>query len=86
MKITRHTLNQLNTMSAPSEPSAQIVCCAKKTGQGRRMAWRNAIDWLTSPAFRLHQYRNIHTQMLHGALCTVDCGHPHENKDGSDNE
>lgn len=86
MKITRRTINQLNTMSAPSEPSAQISCCAKKTGQGQRMAWRNAIDWLTSPAFRLHQYRNIHTQMLRGALSAVDCGHPHQNRDGADNE
>ena len=86
MKITRRTLNQLNTMSAASELAAETACCAKTAGQGQRMAWRNAIDWLTSPAFRLHQYRNIHTQMLRGALCTVDCGHPHENKDGSDNE
>ena len=86
MKITRHTLNQLNSISAPNEPSAETTCCTKKTGQGQRMAWRNAIDWLTSPAFRLHEYRNINTQMLQGALCTVDCGHAQQNRDGADNE
>ena len=86
MKITKCTLNQLNTMSAPGEPSAETACGAKTSRQGQRMAWRNAIDWLTSPAFRLHQYRNIHTQMLRGALCTVDCSQAQQNRDGSDNE
>jgi len=83
MKINRQSLNPL---SGAIDLSADLDCCARKSAQTHRLSWRNTLDWLTSPAFRLHHYRNVHTQMLRGALCTVDCGHTHHNRDDSDNE
>lgn len=71
MKNTRHRRNppsgHLNTPAAPGSG-------AHESAQSQRMSWRNTIAWLTSPAFRLHSYRNVHTRMLRGALCTIDCG------------
>lgn len=40
-----------------------------------RAAWRNALAGLASPFLRLHQLRNVRTQMLHKALANLDdCG------------
>ncbi len=39
----------------------------------RRIAWRNALAALAKPMLRLHQLRNIRTQMLRDALNNRDC-------------
>jgi hypothetical protein len=39
----------------------------------RRIAWRNALAGLAKPMLRLHQLRNIRTQMLRDALNQRDC-------------
>lgn len=39
----------------------------------RRIAWRNALATLARPMLRLHQLRNIRTQMLREALNNRDC-------------
>ena len=39
----------------------------------RRTAWRNALAVLARPMLRLHQLRNIRTQMLREALNNRDC-------------
>jgi len=39
----------------------------------RRIAWRNALAALAKPMLRLHQLRNIRTQMLRDALNQRDC-------------
>ena len=71
MKNTRHCTNppsgHLNTPAVPG-------CSAHERTQAHRISWRKSIAWLTSPAFRIHRYRNIHTRMLRSALCTIDCG------------
>ncbi len=38
-----------------------------------RVAWRNALAALASPIVRLHELRNVRTQMLHEALRDLDC-------------
>jgi len=43
-------------------------------------------DIKSSAMDKLHQYRNIHTQMLRGALCVVDCGNSRQEKTESRNE
>ena len=83
MKITRRSTHPLSELI---DMPADLEWCVSKSAKMNRLSWRTAFDWLTSPAFRLHEYRNIHTQMLQGALCTVDCGHAQQNRDGSDNE
>ncbi len=77
MKITRQMPNWL---SDRIDPTVDLPRCGKQSAAVQRNFWRRSMDWLTSPAFRLHQYRNIHTQMLRGALCTVDCGNTRQNK------
>lgn len=42
-------------------------------GDHRRIAWRNALAALAKPMLRLHQLRNIRTQMLREALNNRDC-------------
>jgi len=37
-----------------------------------RAGWRNALAGLVSPFVRLHQLRNIRTQMFHEALADLD--------------
>ena len=83
MKITRRPLQPL---SGAIDKSADLACNTHKSAQAHRMSWRRTIDWLTSPAFRLHRYRNVHTQMLRGALCTVDCGHTQYDGEDTKNE
>ena len=39
-----------------------------------RIAWRDALAKLASPMVRLHQLRNMRTQMLHDALDDLDSG------------
>lgn len=39
----------------------------------RRFGWRKAIAALTSPMIRLHQLRNVRTQILRDALARHDC-------------
>ena len=77
MKIT----TQLpNTPSGRIDSTVDLPRRGKQSTAALRKSWRRSVDWLTSPAFRLHQYRNIHTQMLRGALCTVDCGNTRQKK------
>ena len=83
MKITRQSSQPL---SGDIDKSADLECGVHKSVQAHRLSWRRTIDWLTSPAFRLHHYRNVHTQMLRGALCTVDCGHTQYDGEDTDNE
>ena len=83
MKTTRQSLQPL---SGAIDKSADLECGVHKSAQAHRLSWRRAIDWLTSPAFRLHHYRNVHTQMLRGALCNVDCGHTQYDGEDTDNE
>lgn len=83
MKIPRQSLQPLS--GAINEP-ADLAYTARKSAQAHRMSWRRTIDWLTSPAFRLHHYRNVHTQMLRGALCTIDCGNTLDDSEDSGNE
>ena len=83
MKITRRLPNLL---TGRINSTVDLPCCGKQSMPGQRNSWRRTMDWLTSPAFRLHQYRNIHTQMLRGALCTVDCGSGPQKKKESRNE
>jgi len=59
--------------------------CRQSNGL-KRISWRRTLDWLALPALRLHQYRNIHTQMLRSALCVVDCGNSRQEKTESRNE
>jgi len=82
----KSTGRSFKPLSGPIDIPADRASRANKNGPPQRVSWRNAIDWLTSPAVRLHHYRNMHTQMLRGALCTVDCGHAHDHQDGSENE
>ena len=77
MKITRIFTNSL---SGRIDSTVDLACCDKQSTAAKRKSWRRTMDWLTSPAFRLHQYRNIHTQMLRGALCTIDCGSARQKK------
>ena len=83
MKITRQSSQPL---SGDIDKSADLECGVHKSVQAHRLSWRRTIDWLTSPAFRLHHYRNVHTQMLRGALCNVDCGHTQYDGEDTDNE
>ena len=39
----------------------------------RRITWQNALTALAKPMLRLHQLRNIRTQMLRDALNDRDC-------------
>jgi len=71
MKRSRQSAN---TRSIAVNPTADPGCCESKGVLQHRTTWRNAIEWLTSPAFRVHRYRNIHTQMRRAALRTLDCG------------
>lgn len=83
MKITNRSLQAL---SGAIDKSANHECGVHTSAQAHRMSWRRTLDWLTSPAFRLHRYRNVHTQMLRGALCNVDCGHTQYDGEDTDNE
>ena len=83
MKITRQPLQPL---SVAIDKSACLACSTHESGQAHRLSWRRTIDWLTSPAFRLHRYRNVHTQMLRGALCTIDCGQTQYGSEDAGNE
>ena len=83
MKITRQPLQSI---SGSINKSAGLDCSVHANTHAERMSWRRAIDWLASPAFRLHHYRNVHTQMLRGALCTVDCGQTQYDPEDTDNE
>jgi hypothetical protein len=83
MKFTRRSLQLL---SGAIDKSADHECGEPTNAQAQRLSWRRTIDWLTSPAFRLHHYRNVHTQMLRRALCNVDCGHTQYDGEGTDNE
>jgi hypothetical protein len=42
-----------------------------------RISWKQAFGLIAGAPFRLHHYRDVHTQMLRNALCEVDC-HQHE--------
>jgi hypothetical protein len=77
MKITRQMPSSL---SSRIDSTVDLPRSGKQGAAEQRKSWRRSMDWLTSPAFRLHQYRNIHTQMLRGALCTVDCGNTRQKK------
>lgn len=35
--------------------------------------WRDALRALTSPAARLHDYRNLHRKMFYDAMSELDC-------------
>jgi len=39
----------------------------------QRLSWREALGGVTLAAGRLHRYRDLHTRMLHDALCERDC-------------
>ncbi len=77
MKIIRDMPNRL---SDRIDSTVDLRPCGKQCAAVQRNFWRRSMDWLTLPAFRLHQYRNIHTQMLRGALCTVDCGNTRQER------
>jgi len=83
MKITSQTLQPL---SRSIDKSADLACSTHKSAQAYRISWRRTIDWLISPAFRLHRYRNVHTQMLRGALCSIDCGPTQYDSEDAGNE
>lgn len=44
----------------------------KSVSGWHRSAWRNALSGLASPIVRLHQLRNLRTQMLRNALDDMD--------------
>ena len=44
-----------------------------KVARIHRVSWRNALGSLFGAAHRLHRYRDIHTRMVRGALCAVEC-------------
>ncbi len=45
---------------------------SKSLSARHRIAWREAIARLASPMVRLHRLRNIRTQMLRDAICSID--------------
>ncbi len=51
-------------LSAPARSTGSPDSVAKQ----HRFAWRSALGTLASPMIRLHQLRNIRTQMLREAL------------------
>ncbi len=61
-----------------SDQSAFVRCDAAmdataKTAGFHRLSWQEAIGKITSPAFRLHRYRQVHNRLLLDALCELDC-------------
>ena len=68
------------------DASVDLPRCGKQSTSVVGKSWRRSMHWLTSPAFRLHRYRNIHTKMLRGALCAVDCGNTGQIKKESRDE
>lgn len=50
-----------------------------RTG-AQRGSWRRALGLLTGAPFRIHHYRDIHTRMLHDALCDLECGEAGEQR------
>lgn len=41
--------------------------------QVRRSSWRAALGLLIGAPYRVHHYRDLHTRMLHDALCESEC-------------
>jgi hypothetical protein len=39
----------------------------------QRISWKQAFGLVGGAPFRLHRYRDVHTQMLRDALCAQDC-------------
>ena len=38
-----------------------------------RISWKQVFALIGGAPFRLHHYRDVHTQMLRDALCVTDC-------------
>ena len=73
----------MTTLNTTRKATGETTCLASADRKGHlpqgdqlaglhQWSWKAAISRLTRPAFRLHQYRNVHTRMLQDALSTRD--------------
>lgn len=69
-----HSINKGAARSTESSCDCQAVIMSKNEHtQGiDKLTWRSAFGQLLQPAFRLHQYRSVHTRMLRDALRDLD--------------
>jgi hypothetical protein len=44
----------------------------------QRVSWKNALRSVFGAAWRVHHYRDVHTRMMHDALCSLDFRPPAE--------
>ena len=57
---------------AASGSTAELHQAADRLSRFHRVSWQEALGKITSPAFRLHHYRNMHNRLLQNALCELD--------------
>ena len=66
----------MNLQHSPEFPELFVRCECRSESADRnaagRMRWYQALGLFASPAVRLHRMRDVHTRMLHDALCLVD--------------
>ena len=51
----------------------KLASMAERLAGLQRISWREALGLLAGAPFRIHHYRDVHTRMLHEALCELDC-------------
>ncbi len=70
--MTLHSCNCEERL-APAARTRLLNDAAERLAGFNRPSWRRILDGLTGAAGRLHRYRDLHTRMLHDALCERDC-------------
>ena len=55
-----------------SGSTTELQQAADRLSRFHRVSWQEALGRITSPAFRLHRYRNVHNRLLQNALCELD--------------
>ena len=69
MNIQKHVKSGKRAASGSTE---DLLQAADKLSRFHRVSWQEALGKITSPAFRLHHYRNVHNRLLQNALCELD--------------
>ena len=69
MKFQKHLESGERAASGSAE---ELLQATDKLSRFHRVSWKEALGKITSPAFRLHHYRNIHNRLLQNALCELD--------------
>jgi hypothetical protein len=69
MNFQKHIESGDRTASGETE---ELERAADRLSRFHRISWQEALGKITSPAFRLHRYRNVHNRLLQSALCELD--------------